>query len=268
LHDAVEIVDNVVAGVVDMARVQADPQPIAVGAPFDDGRQLFKGTADLRSLARHGFQGDADAAVDSEDLVQALHDAADAVVEIFLHEGPRVQHDVFHAHVRGALDLLLQKLHREAKSVPLGRGQVDDVRRMDDDFFDAVLLHEGQALGHVLLFHRLAPGVLRGAGVDHEGGGAVADGLFRRVEQAFVGEGDVGTDLQQRRYTSGTGYSAGRRDVGCWAARPLPPAGAAASQEGFASRGPLACPDLSARTGAFCTALARRGSRVSRRGPV
>src|SRR5690606_1160852 len=61
--------------------------------------------------------------------------------------------------------------------------------------FDAVLLHEGEALGDVLLLHGLAAGVLGRAGVDHERGRAVADGLLRRIEQALVGEGHMGTDL-------------------------------------------------------------------------
>ena len=51
-------------------------------------------------------------------------------------------------------------------------------------------------LGHVLLFHWLAPGILRRSGIDHERGRPVTDRLLGRIEKAGLRKGNVGSDLQ------------------------------------------------------------------------
>ena len=54
----VQMVDDIVAAVKDVARIEADADFIVHGHFVDDGRQFFKGPAHFRPLAGHGFQED------------------------------------------------------------------------------------------------------------------------------------------------------------------------------------------------------------------
>ena len=58
---AVQIMDDVVAGIAHMAGVQTNAQLIGQlwtlgGNPLDNARQLFKATAHLGALTRHGLE--------------------------------------------------------------------------------------------------------------------------------------------------------------------------------------------------------------------
>ncbi len=53
---AVQVVHDVVAAVVDVARVQAYAHVIGKLHTVDDGGQLLERAADLRALACHGLQ--------------------------------------------------------------------------------------------------------------------------------------------------------------------------------------------------------------------
>src|SRR5690606_25580126 len=132
-HDAVEVVDDVVAGIVDMARVKAHGQALVLGDAVDDGRQFLEGATYLGALAGHGLQGDANIVVLRQHLVQSFDDAPDAVVQVLVGVGAGVQHQVLHAHVGGAPDLLLEEGDGQLKHFLLIGAQVDDVGGVDDE---------------------------------------------------------------------------------------------------------------------------------------
>ena len=56
LQYAVEIVHDIVARVVDVARIEAHTKLVLELHAVDDGAQLLKGPPDLAALSGHGFQ--------------------------------------------------------------------------------------------------------------------------------------------------------------------------------------------------------------------
>ena len=60
IQDEIGICCEIIAGVVDVAGVEADAQPVGKTDAFIDCSQFFKAFADFRAFAGHGFQGDAD----------------------------------------------------------------------------------------------------------------------------------------------------------------------------------------------------------------
>ena len=56
VKDAVEVIDDVVAGIPDVAGIETDAELFLAVHAVDDGGELFEAASDLRALARHGFQ--------------------------------------------------------------------------------------------------------------------------------------------------------------------------------------------------------------------
>ncbi len=57
-QDPVEIVDNVVPGIMDVTGVETDPHLVLQDDPIEDAAQFLKAAADLAALAGHGFEQD------------------------------------------------------------------------------------------------------------------------------------------------------------------------------------------------------------------
>ena len=96
----------------------------------DDSGQLLEGAPDLGPLAGHGFQQHAGALAGNQDLVQALADELNALVDALLDVTAGVEVVVVARKGLHAFEVLGHGAPGEFDGLGLGRAQVHGVGRM------------------------------------------------------------------------------------------------------------------------------------------
>ena len=186
-HHSRKVILHIITGIVGMAGIKTDPEPMIVFHSVINARQLFKAPADLRSLSRHGLQSDMDAAVFLKHLVESLDDLRDTGVHSRAHMRAGMKDQGVAVHRFCPLDLQPEKIHRQLKRLRLyGIGKVNDVRRMDHKLLNAILLHQSKPFLDPKLLHRFSAGILRRARIYHKCIGPVGYGFLHGTQKHFL----------------------------------------------------------------------------------
>ena len=90
-NHAVQIVDDIVAAVGNVAGIKTYPQLVVDGYTVDDGPKLLKAAADLAALAGHGFQQHRGGLLLGKDFVKHFGDVGNALFDPLTYVASRMK---------------------------------------------------------------------------------------------------------------------------------------------------------------------------------
>ncbi len=167
--DTIEIFDDIIAAVMGMTGVKADPKPVLFGDTFIDGGEFFEGPSNLGAFSRHGLQRDQAVGVIGQNFVEPPDDGGSPGFCSRSHMGPRMEDQDAAPHGTGADQLQPEKIHSKLISLGLYRvGQIDDIGGMDDKFLDPLFFHQRLRRFYMQFTDFFAPGILGRSGIEHK----------------------------------------------------------------------------------------------------
>ncbi|MOA13891.1 hypothetical protein D3C78_1339590 [compost metagenome] len=92
-----------------------------------------------------------------------------------------MKYDIPNAQRMSTANFLLQKINSKLVRIGLVGAQVNNVRRMNDNFTDFGCLHRSITFFNEHRVNRFTPRILRCSGIYHERAGAVRNSLLRRT---------------------------------------------------------------------------------------
>lgn len=192
---AVEVVDDIVAGVMHVTGVKTDTHFFPQGDPVQNQAQFLKVAAKFTALAGHGLQQHRRRLLRRQDGVELGGDQGDARLFALSDmtawmEGIEIARQVFQA-----FQVVLHGVQCEMARLGVGRAGVERVGGMGQDAGKAVpggQVEEGREVGLIELFGRAPAGIarekLQGVGTDSKRG--LAHG-----QKAFA-DREMTTDVQ------------------------------------------------------------------------
>lgn len=111
LQHAVQIVDDIIARIMDVAGVETDSQAAVILDLVNNRRDLLEAAANLGALARHRLQRDVHVRLlrVPQHFIQALRNAVNSIFGILVRIGARMKHDIIYADAIRAVNLILQE---------------------------------------------------------------------------------------------------------------------------------------------------------------
>ena len=147
---AVEIADDVVAGVPDVTGVEAHAEFVTERHAVDDFAEFFKTAADLRALARHRFEQDGGLHSGEQHAVERLGDQFDALFRTLTGVRAGVEVVKLTGEVLHPLDVLLQHIQAVFAGCPVRRAEVHRIAPVGDQIAEPMFFEQGVQRRRVL----------------------------------------------------------------------------------------------------------------------
>ena len=147
---AVEVADDIVSRVPDVAGVEAHAELLAEPDAVDDLPELFEGTADLRALARHRFEQNGRPHSRGEDAVQRLGDQLDPFLNALTGMRAGVKVVVVAGEVFHPFDVLLQHIQPVRSGRWVRGAEVHRVAAVSDELAEVFFFQQGVERRRVL----------------------------------------------------------------------------------------------------------------------
>ena len=140
---AVQIADDVVSAVGDMAGIQTDAHVILELHPVQNLPQFLEAAAHLTALSCHGLQQNGGGLVRGENGVQALGNKGDAGLHPLPHMAAGVEVVVLTGHMLHAPQVVGHGLPGKGAVLLLRAAEVQGIGCVGDDGGEAVFRHQG-----------------------------------------------------------------------------------------------------------------------------
>ena len=220
---SLKVVHDVVAGIKDMAGVEADAELVRKFHAFNDGVQFLEAASHFRAFAGHGFEEDGRLQSGCEDLVQRIGNEGDALFRTLSHVGAGVEVVVVAGQQRKALKVIPE--HGDAVAAGCGGSgaEVHGVGGMGHKRTEVLLSQDGLQFPDIV---RVGGPGFSASGIAGEiGKGAAAEGAHGFAHGGVaVGNGEVAANvdhgvsflLQAVFLLCRHRKTGGRRDHGRW----------------------------------------------------
>ena len=193
----VKVIDDVVAGIVDVAGIETNPHFFLKRHAIENALKLLEGPPDLAALASHRLEQDRRLQIRGQDRIQlrdnqrnaGILPLADVAAGMKIVE---VAGNPFHA-----LQVVQHGLERETPGVFVGRAGVERVGGMRQQRPEAIVGSQFQKRVDIRLVERLGTATTRVAREELKSVGADRQGITAHAEKT-LGRGKVAANLEHQ----------------------------------------------------------------------
>ena len=129
-QNAVEIADDVVAAVGNMAGIHTDTELLLQLDAVDDGTQFFKCSSDFTAFAGHGFEQDGGGLIGRQYTVQHVGNQLDALFRTLLDMTAGMEVVKIAGGILHAAKIVAHRVFAEFKHLGIRRRRIECIRRV------------------------------------------------------------------------------------------------------------------------------------------